>query len=183
MKKLKLWWKFEGQYIPWTIKNGIKNLIYWFKIIWNDRVFNNNYIYTILIHKILAVKANLNKIQYVDREETDKKIDLILSLLDKIKENYYSIEYSNYHKTKYEFIPLENSEQYKGCYTMEVTELSENFDDYFIKHLSKYRKVNGTLLYKSEHNKCDMAREIGRISEEQAKRLLWNLIHKNIDKW
>jgi hypothetical protein len=47
--------------IAWRTRNffgSIKNLIYWFKIIWNDRDWDWTFIYIILEHKLRAVAAN-----------------------------------------------------------------------------------------------------------------------------
>jgi hypothetical protein len=47
-----LWWNHDGKYYHKYIKQGVKNLIYWFPIIWKDRNWDSHYIFEIMKHKL-----------------------------------------------------------------------------------------------------------------------------------
>ena len=38
IERISLWWRFDGRHIPSNIIQGIKNIIYWFPIIWKDMI-------------------------------------------------------------------------------------------------------------------------------------------------
>ena len=48
MKRLRLWYKFEGKYMFGNFKQGIRNLINYFPIIWKDRDWDYHYTLDIL---------------------------------------------------------------------------------------------------------------------------------------
>ncbi len=51
--------------LPWNIRRGVKNLVYWLPIIWNDRPWDQVYFFKILAHKLLSIEHGL------DREDSE----------------------------------------------------------------------------------------------------------------
>ena len=52
IERISLWWRFDGRHIPRNIMEGIKNIIYWFPIIWKNRYFDHYYLYKIEKHHL-----------------------------------------------------------------------------------------------------------------------------------
>ena len=80
-----------------SIKTGIKNLIFYFKVIWNDRFWDSYFIYILLDKKLQQMENNWCVNTYAEGDEETKKI--IISLRQKIKS---IIEYDNYDDYKKE---------------------------------------------------------------------------------
>lgn len=97
---------------------GIKNLYYWFPIIWNDRNWDQYYLYVILKHKL----KKMEKYQRVhgitsNNEKTAKKIKLCVNLLDRIIKDDYIMNALYLHEKKWgevdiKFTPIEDNEEY-----------------------------------------------------------------------
>ena len=182
--KITINWEMEWRYIPRNIREGFRNIFYWLPIIWKDRNWDHRYIYTLLEHKL---KAQSNYIDSKDRHVTAKRdaeiMMLCVRLLDKAGNEFYSSEYSEYHKTKHWFEPCEDKEGYS---TWESRELSEKFDEYFEKYpLIHKRVLNGEGPFKLDdlNDKHRIAMNIGHINEERAHKLLFKIIENNIRKW
>ena len=76
LSKIQKWWEEniyeayieETLYFFRKIKLGIKNLIEWFPIIWEDRHWDDKYIFDILQHKIKLQSLMMNSLVYPLRE-------------------------------------------------------------------------------------------------------------------
>jgi hypothetical protein len=101
-----------------------------------------------------------------------------------IQEDFYSSEYSDYHKTKHWF---EDIPEQPGVSSWESRLLEENFDDYFKKYPLIYKRVlNGEGVFGREGRKDDkqiIAMNIGHINHDRAKKLLFKVMEDNIEKW
>lgn len=184
--KIRLWWKFEGRYYHTDFKDGVKNLIRWFPTIWKDRDWDTHYIWVLMMEKL---KNQSNYIGKKDRHTSAKRDAEIMMtcvrLMEKIKEEYYSSEFMEYHDSDYNFVDTENPE-YKE---LEIVEKSENYNDYFKKYPLTYKKVIKSKLYTDvvegdpEENKKRIALLMGHENHRRAKRILFLLMEKNIEKW
>ena len=93
-----LWLKWDAKYLHRDIYVGIKNLIYWFPVIWMDRNWDESYIFEVLEHKIAAQSKYINDRRYHMRSERDAEIMMTcVKLSAKVIEEFYAIEYSEYH--------------------------------------------------------------------------------------
>lgn len=99
---------------------GIKNLIKWFFLIWNDRDFDKNYILNILIFKLENTRECLRKnSSYKDDSEEVKTITECIELFKKINDDwyYYDFKIKEFEKKwttpDFDFIKIENSNLYK----------------------------------------------------------------------
>ena len=184
--KISLKWKFEHQYAWRDFKTGVKNLIYWLPIIWKDRNWDHRYIYTILQHKLKAQSEYIGRRDWYEGAKRDAEIMMTcVRLIDKVSEEFYSSEYSEYHKDKHWFTPAEK----EGYSTWNSRILEENFDNYFKKYPLIYKRVmkgegsftlDGT---DSEDIKQRVAMNIGHINEQRAHNLLFKIMNENINKW
>ena len=182
---ISLWWKFDGKYIPSNIKLGFRNIWYWLPIIWKDRHWDSHYIFEIMKHKIKAQSKYIGERDIHTRAKRDAEVMMTcVRLMEKVQDEFYSGEYSDYHQTKNWFEPCEDKEGYS---TWESKTLEENFDDYFKKYPLIYKRVlDGEGVFNREGREDDkqiIAMNIGHINHERARKLLFKLMEQNIEKW
>lgn len=178
-KKISLWWNFEGQYYVKDFKKGISNIIKWFPIIWKDRDYDYKYIYDLLEFKLRDQAKGIGRRDRHTRAARDsQKMLLCVNLIAKLKEGDYSIEYADYHKTKFEFLPIKDSEYFE----LDTTELEENFQDYFDKYPLIYKKVTSVdKFFFPNDSKMHIAMNIGHENERRAKRLLYKILEQDLE--
>lgn len=180
-----LWWNHEGRYYHKTFMTGISNLIYWFPIIWKDRNWDSHYIFEIMMHKIKAQSEYIGSRDIHTRAKRDAEIMMTcVRLMKLIDDEFYSSEYSDYHKTKHWFEDVPGKE---GLSSWETRLLEENFDDYFKKYPLIYKRVlNGEGVFGREGREDDkqiIAMNIGHINHERARKLLFKIMEQNIEQW
>lgn len=184
-KSPRLWWKFEGRYYHKDLYRGIVNLIKWFPVIWKDRDWDSYYIFRILEHKLTLQSKGIAKRDIHVNAQRDAEIMLTcVRLMEKIREDYYQMEYMDYHETKYWFEDIADKPGYS---TWESELQSENFDDYFKKYPLIYKRVlNGEGVFDREGRKEDkqiIAMNIAHINHDRARKLLFKMMEQNIERW
>jgi hypothetical protein len=182
---ISIWWYHEGKYLHRNFKIGIKNLIYWFPIIWKDRNWDSHYTFEIMMHKIKAQSKYIGERDIHTRAKRDAEVMMTcVRLMKLIQDELYSSEYSDYHKTKHWFEPCEDM---GGCSTWESKELNENFDDYFKKYPLIYKRVlagEGPFQpLESGDSKVRVAMNIAYINHDRARKLLFKIMEQDIEKW
>jgi len=108
---------------------GIKNLIVWYKVIWNDRNWDYSYIYIILRHKLHLTEKSIRKNNnHVTAKKDADGVRLCVLLLDRlIADDYFEIASRRYKNTKR---------------TLEHEELLREQDlDYLFKFIKKHIKT------------------------------------------
>ncbi len=187
LNKVYLWWKFEARYYHKNLYRGIKNLIKWFPVIWKDRDWDSYYIFRILEHKLTLQSKGISKRDiHVGAQRGAEIMMTCVRLMEKIREDYYQMEYMDYHKTKYWF---EDIEDRPGMSSWESEIVSENFDDYFKKYPLIYKRVlNGEGVFdidnRSESEKKEViAMNIAHINHDRARFLLFKIMEENIEGW
>jgi hypothetical protein len=175
--------------IGWRIryfKLSIKNIIRWFPIIWEDRDWDSDFIFIILKTKL---KHQSDYIREHDRHTSAKidseKMNLCIRLIDKIRSSYYDFEYHDYQEIDYTFIDSDRP----GFKEMIFTDISDNLDDYFKLYPLIYKKVlngEGKLsIYEEDGslNRKRVAMNMASINHNRAKRLLFKIMERDIEKW
>ena len=185
LRFIRLWWKHDGRYLHLEFKQGIKNLIYWFPIIWKDRNWDSHYIFDIMKHKLSAQSDYIGgRDLHTQAQENARKMKLCVKLMGLIQEEFYSSEYSDYHKTKHWF---EDVPEQPDVSSWESRLLEENFDDYFKKYPLIYKRVlNGEGVFGREGREDDkqiIAMNIGYINHIRARKLLFKIMESEIEKW
>jgi hypothetical protein len=188
VRKLKIissWWNHEGKYYHKMFVTGVKNLIYWFPIIWKDRNWDSHYIFEIMMYKLKSQSKHIGSRDNHTRAKRDAEVMMTcVRLMKLVQEETYSSEYSDYHKTKHWF---EDVEDKSGYYSWESKLLEENFDDYFKKYPLIYKRVlNGEGVFKREGREDDkqiIAMNIGHINHDRARKLLFKIMELEIEKW
>jgi len=178
-------WKFKYQYLWRDFKVGVKNIWYWLPIIWKDRNWDQGYIFTILKHKLEAQANCIGTRDIHTRAKRDAEVMMIcVRLMERVQVEFYSSEYSDYHKTKHWFEPIVEKEGYSSW---ESRQLYENFDVYFAKYPLIYKRVmNDEGVFNREGREDDkqiIAMSIGHINHDRARKLLFKIMEQNIEKW
>jgi hypothetical protein len=184
-EKISLWWRFEGRYYHKDFINGIKNLVRWFPIIWRDRDWDDHYIWQLIQQKLKFQSNYIGKRDFHMCAKRDAEIMMTcVKLIEKIKDEYYNLEYMDYHDTDWEFIDCEDRPGYSE---LKFIDISENLDEYFKKYPRQYKKVlSGEInLFKrdEEKDKKLIAMEIAHENHQRARKLLFTLLERNIEKW
>jgi len=81
----------------WRIKQffrNIHNLIYYFKVIWNDRDWDHSYIEYILLAKYKKQYKRLVRLnKFVDSKTTNKALKICIDILQRRKDSWYNDTY------------------------------------------------------------------------------------------
>ena len=185
-EKISLWWKFDGKYMHKEFARGVKNLWRWFPTIWKDRDWDDSYIFEIIRVKLEhQAKFIGGRGIHVSANRDAEKMRLVAKLIQLQKDDFYSMEYMDYHNTKYDFVPTDET---KKWFRMEDTLISENFDDYFKKYPRQYKKVlSGELnLYGKEVDETDkqrIAMEIAHENQDRCRKLIFKIMESEIERW
>lgn len=182
-----MWWLKDARYYHKDFISGVKNLYKWLPIIWKDRNWDNFYIYQIMEFKLRNQAKYIGTNDRHTRAKKDARDMLICAdLIAKIKDSYYDGEYMDYHKSEFEFLPLEDK---PGFSELKINTISDDFDTYFKKYPSwkkraiKYIKENKDR-FTSDHNDDKLvAMVMGDLRQEKAKCLVFKIMSKNIDGW
>jgi len=185
LSNLRFWWMHDGRYIHHTFVHGVKNLIYWFPVIWKDRNWDSSFIFEILSHKLKAQSKYIGKRDFHVTAKRDAEVMMTcVRLIKLVRDEHYQMEYMDYRKAKYWFQPVEDQ---PGYTTWESKELEENYDDYFKKYPLIYKRVlNGEGVFgrvEREDDKHIIAMNIAHINHDRARKLLFKIMESEIEKW
>lgn len=185
LRFIPIWWNNDGKYLHKTIMRGIKSIWYWFPVIWKDRHWDSHYIFEIMKHKIKAQSKYIGERDIHTRAKRDAEVMMTcVRLMEKIQDEFYSSEYSDYHNTKHWFEDVPGKE---GLSSWESRLLEENFDEYFKKYPLIYKRVlAGEGVFGREGREDDkqiIAMNIGHINHDRARKLLFKLMEDNIEGW
>ena len=184
LDSISLWWEHNGKYLHLNFKRGIKNIWYWFPIIWEDRNWDSSFIFTILSHKLKTQSEYIGGRDIHQNAKRDAEVMMAcVRLIEKVQDEWYSMEYMDYHKTKHWFEPVDK----EGYSTWESKQIEENFDDYFAKYPLIYKRVlNGEGVFNREGREDDkqtIAMNIAHINHDRARKLLFKIMEQNIERW
>jgi hypothetical protein len=106
------WW-LERKDLTWPgIKQGIKNLILWFVVVWHDRWWDHSFLYSILRHKLNQMEKKFKCCGVSARSKKDaKNMRICVLLLDRlINDDYFDYEDKRGWETKFR-LSFEKEEQ------------------------------------------------------------------------
>jgi hypothetical protein len=131
-RRIYLWWNHDGKYYHKYFKQGVKNIWYWFPIIWKDRNWDDHYIFEILQHKLTAQAKYIGDRDRHTRAQLDaKRMRLCVKLIQLVQDETYQMEYMDYHKDRVWFTDCEDR---PGSSRYNSEEVWEKYDDYFKKY-------------------------------------------------
>ena len=119
---LRRWIKWDLKHIHRDFYEGVKNLFYWFKVIWGTREWDETWMYEIERHKLKSMLKYFKNSEWSNSESNCKYIQISINLLDIVLnedgryEDDYVFPYINMNNAK-RFIP--NWEKYPPQYVKE----------------------------------------------------------------
>lgn len=182
---ISLWWRYDGKFMHREFIRGVKKLWYWLPIIWKDRDWDGHYIFEVLKHKLKAQAKYIGERDIHTRAQQDaRRMRLCVSLIQKVQDETYAMEYMDYEKTKNWFEPCKDKE---GFSTWESKTIESNYQDYFNKYPLIYKRVlNGEGMFDREGREDDeriIAMNIAHINQDRAHKLLFKIMEENILGW
>jgi hypothetical protein len=180
MKKIYI----EVRYFFRQIYTGFRNLWRWFPIVWNDRDWDDAFIFYALKFKLQNTADELEQAAFfVGYEHEVSRIRLCIELIERVQEEYYRMEYMNYETSTFDFIPVDDvdEEGNSDYYEMKSEMIEDRLDDYFIKYPLIYKQVVSEL--GGTENRMRIAIHMGAKNHKRAKRLLFNVLDTHIERW
>lgn len=174
---------------------SVGNLIKWFPVIWKDRDWDDHYIFEIFKFKLEKQAKYIKEKGFHTNSDLDaKRMMLCVKLMEKIQEDFYTMEYMDYEEKDFFFVPTgEGIEDGEGGYYMETRLKKENLNDFFKKYPLVYKKIITNKKYHifkmdnddltSYEVKSRIALNIGRYNHERARKLLFKILSENIERW
>lgn len=160
---------------------SIHNLISWFSIIWKDRHWDDYY-----ITKVLQRKIELQR-QYIVKHNRHTRVDednfwmtVVLNLIEREHEEYYSLEKYDYKESNIKFI---DSETHPGSYEMLDELVWEELDTYLAKYPSSVRRVMKKYPDKDFINKETLSLYVGMYNQERCRNLIFEIMKRYSNRW
>lgn len=185
--KLKLWWKFDGQYLGTTFIRGLKSIWYWLPVVWKDRHWDSHYIYEVLKHKLKAQSEYIGRRDLHTRAQQDaRNMRWCVSLIQKEQDEFYAMEYTDFEKTSFRF---EDCKDKEGFSELHIDVHEYDYEPYFKKYPLIYKRVlNGEGIfdinveeeYDKEHR---IAMNIAHINQDRCRKLLFKILENQLLNW
>jgi hypothetical protein len=176
-EKIYLWFKFEGRYYHKDFIRGVKNIWRWFPIIWRDRDWDDHYIWVLMIQKLKFQSKYIGERDIHVSAKRDAEIMMTcVRLMEKVKEEFYHMEYMDYHESDYNWIECDKP----GYKQLDIVQKSEKFDEYFAKYPLVYKKIKKQ---NPEDSKDTIAIKMSWENHNRARKILFKLMESNIERW
>ena len=171
---------FWGKLPSWLKEflTGCNNLIKWAPTIWKQRDWDDAFIFDVLQKKIEFQRKELvsaNRHTRIDADNRDMTI--VLNLLERVRNEYYAMEYLDYRETKFRFEDIKDNPKRKR---LEIDVIWEEDDKFLSKYPSTVRKV---MKDKPDINKSDLCHLVSRYNEEKANDLLFRILRERMRWW
>ena len=168
--------------LHWRIRNFLTschNLIKWFPTIWNDRDWDGHYILKILQKKIEFQRKELVNANRHTRIESDNRdMTLALNLIERVKEEYYSLECMDYWDSEIVFDDVPENPELKS---IEVNTTAERYDEYLSKYPSSVRAL--TKEHGEELDKQRLCLMVSYYNHKKANKLLFRILEERLAYW
>lgn len=185
--RIKIWWRWEAQYMHKDFAHGVKNLWKWFPIIWKDRDWDHNFIYTLLAKKLeFQAKYIGNRGIHVDAKRDAERMMLVAKLIKLQQDDFYAMEYMDYQVTEDIFIPVDDNPEY---FEWEQVTVSDTYDTYFAKYPLCHKRAIEYIMANQKRftsNNTDnqlVAMVMGDLRQQKCKDLIFKLLNQHIDQW
>lgn len=183
--KIRRWIIKDLPYLHRNVARGIKNLWKWFPLVWKDRDWDNHFIFEALKFKIKNTAEYIKKRdRYVGCERDAEIMMTCVRLIEKIQDQFYDLEHSDYMEQKFSFEKIEDSDLNQ----LNIEVVSENLSEYFNKYPNVYRRAlissrDKKEWYYNEISDKTLAMWIGHYNHNRARKILFSLMERNIEKW
>lgn len=178
------------RHLTWPIRYcyyGIHNIIRWTPILWRDRDWDHSYIYEILAFKLKNQAEHIGKWDNHTTAAYDaSRMMMCVRLIDRLKDDYYSVEYFDYKNSNYIW---KNTPKSKDLMELETELISENLQAFLDKHKSAYNKLKRDTEFLKHYRPIDdmsiecKAIHLSQYNQIRAKKLLFKIMETHIEGW
>lgn len=158
---------------------GFRNLFEYFSVVYNDRDWDNWYFLKLMEFKIQRMRDHIDETKvFVGSEDVVKRMDLILRLLKKVKEEEYESEMFDYYTSRLHLDEIPDSNP--TLYSLRSEELDNKLHLYVKKHKS------AAAILKIKNKRKYTFSEAAQLSynrQQKASELLFKLIESEHKKW
>ncbi len=168
----------------WRIREfftSIKNIVRWIPTIWKDRDWDDFYITKLLQKKIEFQRKYLvkhNRHTNIDRDNF--WMTVVLNLIEKEHEEFYSLEKYDYEKSDWVFIP---SKEFIDSFEIEINTAWENLDAYLSKYPASIRRVKKQYPEKDFSRKETLALYVGMHNQQRCRNLIFEILKRHLYEW
>ena len=183
--KLYRWFRWDAKHAHRDIAQGFRNLWKWLPIIWKDRDWDDHFIFEALKFKIENTAKYIEKNnRYIGCERDVQTMMTCVRLIEKIQNQFYDLEHTDYMDQKFSFEKIEDSDLSK----LNIETTSENLSDYFSKHPNIHRRALKSSITRekwhySEVSDQTLAMWMSHYNHNRARKILFALMERNIEKW
>ena len=183
--KLYRWFRWDAKHAHRDIAQGFRNLWKWFPLIWKDRDWDDHFIFEALKFKIENTAKYIEKNnRYIGCERDVQTMMTCVRLIEKIQNQFYDLEHTDYMDQKFSFEKIEDSDLSK----LNIETISENLSDYFSKHPNIHRRALKSSItrekwYYNEVSDQTLAMWMSHYNHNRARKILFSLMERNIEKW
>ena len=183
--KLYRWFRWDAKHAHRDIAQGFRNLWKWFPLIWKDRDWDDHFIFEVLKFKIKNTARYIKKNnRYIGCERDVQTMMTCVRLIEKIQNQFYDLEHTDYMDQKFSFEKIEDSDLSK----LNIETISENLSDYFSKHPNIHRRALKSSItrekwYYNEVSDQTLAMWMSHYNHNRARKILFSLMERNIEKW
>lgn len=175
-------WK---KYVHWRIKEficGLQNLINWFSIIWKDRHWDDYYITKMIQRKIELQRAYLvNANRHTNISTDNFWMTVVLNLLERDHEEYYSMEYQDYIDEELIFTDVPDRPDIKE---LNFKTNSENLDEYLAKYPGAIRRIKQIYGHRKDFSdKKTLAFFVAGYNQKRCRNLIFEILKNKSHEW
>ena len=168
--------------LNWRIRyfiTGVKNIFKWMPTIYHDRDWDGDFILKILQKKIEFQRKELvNANRHTDIDRDNRDMTLALNLLERVREDHYRLECTDYWDDDISFEDVPNKPNSKS---IKIETTSERFDEYLNKYSSSVRAIT------KEHgvieDKKTLCLRVSYYNHNKANKLLFRILEERLPYW
>jgi len=179
------WIKWDAKHAHRDLAQGFRNLCKWFRLVWKDRDWDDHFIFEALKFKIENTAKYIRKNdRYIGCERDVQIMMTCVGLIEKIQDQFYDLEHTDYMEQEFSFEKIEDSDLSK----LNIETISQNLSDYFSKHPNTYRRALKSSMTRekwhySEVSDQTLAMWMSHYNHNRARKILFSLMERNIEKW
>jgi hypothetical protein len=175
------WFKWDAKHFPKRVMQGLKNLWRWFPIVWQDRDWDDHFIFEALKFKLKNTADYFEEKQrFVGWEDEVRYIRICETLIERIQNDYYRMEYQDHLDVKHDFIPSAGEDSFELKSTVERNDL----ETYFLMYPRTKKNVLSSSKYTGYiHTDTGAALAMGMERHVKARKLLFKILEDKIEAW
>lgn len=188
-RRVYLKWKFEWKYLHRDLWTGIKNLVKWFNVVWNDRNWDHTYLLVLIKFKLESMASyHESRKFYVGWENNVKWMRTASRLIS----NLLDLKYTNEVLDHFEIEWIESKfDEESGLYEYESRTIWETYIDYLNKYPLQKEDIEKEFekmkQRKPDYNDVDdkfyLSHLLSTRNEKRAYSLLYKILYTHLTAW